>query len=580
MLKYLFYYIAVILFFASNAFADNRSLQPEEGFGRKKSQLTTGKTFMVATAHPLASKVGFEILEKGGTAADAAIAVQLVLNVVEPQSSGIGGGAFALYWNADKQKLHSYDAREIAPKAVTGDLFLNKNGRKRKFWDAVPGGLSVGVPGTLALMEVLHKRHGSIDWKTLFKPAILFASEGFPISKRLAQSIDRAKSRKLDFFKQTKEIFFKKDGSAYLPGEIFKNNKLSQTLKLLSEKGIKPFYRGQIGLEIVKNIKSSKLNPGLMEISDLESYRVIERPPVCLKYRNYKICGMGSPSSGGLTVGLILGILENVNLRDMGAGAEAMHYIIEASKLAYADRNLYIADSDFVPVPEDGLLDKSYLRQRFQKISSSPTNKAGPGLPPGAEKLLRGLHKQKEGSGTTHFSIVDSRGNAISLTSTIETGFGSRLTAGGFLLNNEMTDFSFLPEKNGRLIANRVEGGKRPRSSMSPTIISKDNKPYLLLGSPGGSRIIAYVAKTIISVLDWEMDLQSAINSGHVVNRNGFTEIEEGSDALALVAELEKIGHKVKVRNLNSGIQMIRIKNDGRLVGAADPRREGLVLGD
>ena len=278
---------------------------------------------------------------------------------------------------------------------------------------------------------------------------------------------------------------------------------------------------------------------------------------------------MGPPSSGGLTVGLILGILENSRLKDIGRGVEGIHLFIEASKLAYADRNLYIADSDFVAVPSQGLMDKAYLKERFAKISGAPIEQAEPGTPPGSKELLRQLHRHKESAGTTHFSVVDSDGNSLSLTSTIETGFGSRLIAGGFLLNNEMTDFAFVPKKNGGLIANRVEGGKRPRSSMSPTIVLKNNKPYLILGSPGGSRIISYVAKTIISVLDWGMDPQSAINSGHVVNRNGVTEIEEASDALVFKKGLSQLGH-----------QIIQINDDGTLVGAADPRREGLVIGD
>ena len=535
---------------------------------------------MVATAHPIASKVGFDILKKGGTAADAAVAIQLALNVVEPQSSGIGGGAFALYWNAREKKLKSYDGRETAPKSATADLFLDEDGVKRKFWDVVPGGLSVGVPGTLALLEKLHLNFGSIAWKELFKPAIDLAANGFPVSIRLVKSIKRARLKKLKFFDDTQNIFFKKDGSDYSPGEIIRNKELAQTFKIISQQGSKAFYNGVIGDQIVRTVQSSRVNPGLMEESDLVRYKVKERTPVCLPYRDYKICGMGPPSSGGLTVGLILGILENSQIKDIGRGVEGMHLFIEASKLAYADRNLYIADSDFVAVPSQGLMDKAYLKERFTKISGTPIEKAEPGTPPGSEELLRQLHRHKESAGTTHFSVVDSYGNSLSLTSTIETGFGSRLIAGGFLLNNEMTDFAFVPKTNDGLIANRVEGGKRPRSSMSPTIVLKNNKPYLILGSPGGSRIISYVAKTIISMLDWGMDPQSAINSGHVVNRNGVTEIEEASDALVFKKGLSQLGHQIKVRNLNSGIQMIQINDDGTLVGAADPRREGLVIGD
>ena len=578
--KYLFCQVGVTLLIFSNSVADTQRPQPEEGFGRQESQLSVGRSIMVATAHPIASKVGFDILKKGGTAADAAVAIQLALNVVEPQSSGIGGGAFALYWNAREKKLKSYDGRETAPKSATADLFLDEDGVKRKFWDVVPGGLSVGVPGTLALLEKLHLNFGSIAWKELFKPAIDLAANGFPVSIRLVKSIKRARLKKLKFFDDTQNIFFKKDGSEYSPGEIIRNKELAQTFKIISQQGSKAFYNGVIGDQIVRTVQSSRVNPGLMEESDLIRYKVKERTPVCLPYRDYKICGMGPPSSGGLTVGLILGILENSQLKDIGRGVEGIHLFIEASKLAYADRNLYIADSDFVAVPSQGLMDKAYLKERFTKISRTPIEKAEPGTPPGSEKLLRQLHRHKESAGTTHFSVVDSYGNSLSLTSTIETGFGSRLIAGGFLLNNEMTDFAFVPKKNDGLIANRVEGGKRPRSSMSPTIVLKNNKPYLILGSPGGSRIISYVAKTIISMLDWGMDPQSAINSGHVVNRNGVTEIEEASDALVFKKGLSQLGHQIKVRNLNSGIQMIQINDDGTLVGAADPRREGLVIGD
>ena len=406
------------------------------------------------------------------------------------------------------------------------------------------------------------------------------AANGFPVSIRLVKSIKRARLRKLKFFDDTQNIFFKKDGSDYSPGEIIRNKELAQTFKIISQQGSKAFYNGVIGDQIVRTVQSSRVNPGLMEESDLVRYKVKERTPVCLPYRDYKICGMGPPSSGGLTVGLILGILENSQIKDIGRGVEGMHLFIEASKLAYADRNLYIADSDFVTVPSQGLMDKAYLKERFTKITRTPIEQAEPGTPPGSKELLRQLHRHKESAGTTHFSVVDSYGNSLSLTSTIETGFGSRLIAGGFLLNNEMTDFAFVPKTNDGLIANRVEGGKRPRSSMSPTIVLKNNKPYLILGSPGGSRIISYVAKTIISMLDWGMDPQSAINSGHVVNRNGVTEIEEASDALVFKKGLSQLGHQIKVRNLNSGIQMIQINDDGTLVGAADPRREGLVIGD
>ena len=330
--KYLFCQVGVTLMIFSNSFADTPRPQPEEGFGRQESQLSVGRSIMVATANPIASKVGFDILKKGGTAADAAVAIQLALNVVEPQSSGIGGGAFALYWNAREKTLKSYDGRETAPKSATADLFLDEDGVKRKFWDVVPGGLSVGVPGTLALLEKLHLNFGSIAWKELFKPAIDLAANGFPVSSRLVKSIKRARLKKLKFFDDTQNIFFKKDGSEYSPGEIIRNKELARTFKIISQQGSKAFYNGVIGDQIVRTVQSSRMNPGLMEESDLERYKVKERTPVCLPYRDYKICGMGPPSSGGLTVGLILGILENSQLKDIGRGVEGMHLFIEASK--------------------------------------------------------------------------------------------------------------------------------------------------------------------------------------------------------------------------------------------------------
>ena len=580
MRKYLFFLVAVVSLVPYLATAKEQVQQPEKGFVRGPSEEKSAEKFMVATANPIATRVGFDILRKGGNATDAAIAIQLVLNVVEPQSSGMGGGAFALYWDSNRGRLFSYDGRETAPEQISHDYFLNSRGEPRKFWEVVPGGGSVGVPGTLALMEFMHKRHGSEQWSELFKPAMRLARDGFPISPRLAASIENAKRKKLDLFKETKKLFFNANGQGKKTGEILKNKQLYESLKLISKGGAKVFYGGEIGQEIIKSIQNSSKNPGLMRTSDLLNYRVKERTPVCVKYRGYDVCGMGPPSSGGITVGQILGVIENSGINRLEVSEKSMHLFIEASKLAYADRGLYIADADFLPVPTEGLLDPGYLRERFKLIGVNPMQKALPGSPKGSKGLLRALQLQEEKGGTTHFSIVDSYGNALSLTSTIETGFGSRLMAGGFLLNNELTDFSFRPIRNGRLVANRPEGGKRPRSSMAPTIVLKDNRPALLLGSPGGSRIISYVAQAIIAVLDQRMSPKQAVNSGHIVNRNGITEIEEGSDAIAFLERLKGLGHEIKVRNLNSGIQMILVEKDGTLRGAADPRREGSVMGE
>ena len=553
--------------------------QPERGDIRITKSSILGKEFMLATANPIATKAGYDILVNGGNAIDAAVAIQMVLNVVEPQSSGIGGGAFVLYWDAKKKKLYSFDGRETAPAAVKRDYFLKKNGDKKTFWGVVQGGGSVGVPGTLRLMEFIHKRHGTMKWPELFQPAIKIAHNGFSISPRLADSIASAQKRGLGQFPAAAQYFFNKDNSPKLAGVKLQNRPLAKTFQLIAKEGADVFYKGSIARSIVSSVRTSKVNPGILSLNDLDSYQVKVRSPICVPYRQYQICGMGSPSSGGLTVGQIFGILENFDLQSIGPGLRATHLFIEASKLAYADRNLYMADKDYVVVPESGLIEKAYVSTRANLITDIASRKAEPGRPEGSKGLLRSLQMQNEKPGTTHFVIVDKYGNAVSITSTIEMGFGSRVMVGGFLLNNELTDFSFMPIREGRLIANRIEGGKRPRSSMAPTIIFKNKKPILLTGSPGGSRIISYVARTTAAILDWDMDPQLAISRGHVVNRNGVTELEENTEAIGLKIGLEALGHKVKIRNLNSGLHAIKILKDGGLIGAADPRREGLVMG-
>ena len=558
------------------------SHQPEETHAVERKQAVHAERFMVAAANPHAVHAGYDVLKNGGNAIDAMVAVQLMLNLAEPQSSGIGGGAFLLYWDAEQGRLITFDGREKAPAAADESYFLKPDSEPMGWWDAVVGGRSVGVPGTLKLLEAAHTKHGSIAWADLVQPAIDLADKGFEISPRLAGAIAKAQERSLDKFDATRAYFFNEDGSPKAEGTLLRNPEFAQTLRLIQEQGSAALYSGDVAADIVAAVQATTDNPGIMTLEDLAAYEAIERDPVCITYRViYEVCGMGPPTSGGLTVGQILGTLEPFDIPLMGHGPVAAHLFIEAAKLAYADRGLYMADADFVQMPTRGLLDPGYLLRRAALVPPV-TASEGPavaGTPPWDETRFWSPDTQLERPGTSHFTIVDAKGNAVSMTTTIETGFGSRLMVRGFLLNNELTDFSRAPEKDGKPVANRVEGGKRPRSSMSPTIVFKEGRPVLLIGSPGGSRIINYVAKTIMAVLDWDMDIQSAIDLGHFVNRNGKTDLEAGSDAVAMQAALEAMGHEINVRDLNSGLHGIQILETG-LVGGADPRREGIVMGD
>jgi gamma-glutamyltranspeptidase/glutathione hydrolase len=553
---------------------------PEHGTGRLAKDSVVAAEFMVAAANPLAAQAGYDVLKAGGTAADAMVAVQLMLNLVEPQSSGIGGGAFMLYWDAASRSLQTFDGRETAPAAATPAYFLTAEGEPMGFWDAVVGGRSVGVPGTLRLLELAHTMHGRMAWTELFEPAIALAEAGFEVSPRMAKSIASSSEKKLAKFGAARAYFFNLDGTPLAAGTRLKNPAFATALKMIARDGADALYRGPIARDIVAAVQATTDNPGVMTLQDLADYRVKLRQPVCHDYRAYEVCGMGPPTSGGLTVGQILGVLGHFDLAGMGRTVDSVHLFAEAGKLAYADRALYMADSDFVSVPVKGLLDPAYLTARAQLVKlDGAMEKAAAGNPPWREAELRAPDSDPERPGTSHFVIRDRYGNALSMTTTIETGFGSRVMTNGFLLNNELTDFSRAPEKDGRPVANRIEAGKRPRSSMAPTMVFKDGEPYLLVGSPGGSRIINYVAKTLVAILDWNLDVQAALDLGHFVNRNGATDLEEGTEAADLKEALEARGHQVKVRDLNSGLHAILIK-DGQLIGGADPRREGVALGD
>ena len=534
---------------------------------------------MISAANPHAAQAGLEMLTAGGSAVDAAIAAQLVLGLVEPQSSGIGGGGFLMHYRAGDHVIDAYDGRETAPAAATGDMFLGPDGKPRKFYDAVVGGLSVGTPGLLRMLELAHQDHGKLPWADLFAPAIRLATNGFKISPRLHYLIDRD-SERLTTFDDARSYFYQPDGSALSAGTLLRNPAYADILGQVARDGADVFYNGAIAADIVRTVRQATRNPGLMTLADLSGYRAVKRQAVCGTYRGNQICGMPPPSSGGVTVAQMLGLLEGFNLSQMSPGSlSAAHLIAESGRLAFADRNLYLADTDFVPAPLKGLLDPGYLKSRAGQISlESSLGKAEAGTPPQDHGSLTPMQDDFERESTTHLSVIDADGNAVSMTSSVENAFGARLMTRGFILNNQLTDFSFMPEKDGVAIANRVEPGKRPRSSMSPTLVlGPDGNLRMAVGSPGGSRIIGYVAKTLIGVIDWNLTMQQAIDLPHVINRNGKTDLEKDTPAVELKASLEALGHDVSIRSLNSGLHGIRITTAGP-DGGADPRREGIVL--
>jgi len=555
------------------------SIAPELSNAWLHKDLVKTNHFMVAAANPIATQAGYKVLSEGGSAIDALVAVQMMLGLVEPQSSGLGGGAFVVYYDAKTKKLTTFDGRETAPQEATPELFQDENGKPLKFYNAVVGGRSVGTPGTVKLMGDLHEKYGRLSWSRLLQPALNTAEEGFDVSARLASSIEGGKER-LARYPATKAYFFDASGEPLKEGTLLKNSAYAQTLNTLATKGADAFYTGHIAKDIVKKVREIEDNPGVLNEIDFASYQVKERATTCLPYKQYEICGMGPPSSGALTVGQIMGITGQFDLTSMGPdSATAWQIIGDASRLAFADRGRYMADTDFVPMPQ-GLLDANYLKERAALITPGTALKeVKPGNPNWHNPIALADDISLELPSTSHISIVDADGNAVSVTTTIENGFGSRVMSNGFLLNNELTDFSFKTHKNGYPIANRLEPGKRPRSSMSPTIVLKDGKPYLVLGSPGGSRIIGYVAKALIAHLEWGMDIQSAISLPNMLNRFGTFDIEKGTSAEKLGSKLHKMGFKVNVRDLNSGLQGIIIDDNG-FQGGADPRREGIALGD
>ncbi|SFL62247.1 gamma-glutamyltransferase [Shimia aestuarii] len=529
--------------------------------------------WMVVAAHPLAVRAGSDILREGGTAADAMVAVQAVLGLVEPQSSGLGGGAFLVWYDAQSGEVTTLDGRETAPLSATPRLFQDEAGQPLKFFDAVVGGRSVGVPGTPMLLEEAHRRWGRAQWPDLFRSAITLAEDGFTVSPRMAMSV--ARDAALLASHPATAAYFLPNGTPIEAGDRLVNKSYADTLRALAGQGAEPFYTGDIAADIVSAVRTAK-SPGQLRAIDLALYRVKQRPAVCIEYRAHDVCGMGPPSSGGLTVGQILGLVAPYDIAGMGPdNPQTWRLIGDASRLAFADRGRYMADSDYVPVPVKGLLAKAYLDERATLLAGDTAlAEVTPGQPEFDHALNWADDDAIELPSTSHISIVDRYGNALSMTTTIENGFGSRVMVRGFLLNNELTDFSFRSHVNGVPVANQVAPGKRPRSSMAPTIVLKQGKLVLVVGSPGGSRIIGYVAKTIIAVLDWGLDAQQAVALPHLVNRFGAYDVEQAD----LVEPLEKLGYSVSQRDLNSGLHVISV---GRyLLGGADPRREGLAYGE
>ncbi|HEY8384001.1 MAG TPA: gamma-glutamyltransferase [Microvirga sp.] len=550
---------------------------PEAATGRTAKQAGTATKDMVAAANPLAAEAGRQILAAGGSAVDAAITVQLVLTLVEPQSSGIGGGAFLVHW--DGQAVTTLDGREVAPAAAKPERFLTTDGQPMKFNDAVVGGRSVGVPGVVRMLETAHRRWGKLPWKQLFEPAIKLADEGFTISPRLGGLV--AQDQFLATNPVAKAYFYEADGKPKAIGSVLKNPDLARTLRAIADNGSAAFYTGEIAQDIVATVTSHPTNPGDMTLDDLKAYKVEEREPVCGPYRAYRLCGMAPPSSGGIGVLQILGMLEGIDLAAMKPGPDAVHWIAEAGRLAYADRALFLADPQFVSVPVRGLIDRDYIKSRAALMSPDKSmGKAQPGNPPFQRTFHWGGSEGIE-FGTSHIAIVDRDGRAVSMTTTIEGGFGSRqMTKGGFLLNNQLTDFSFATTEDGKPVANRVEPGKRPRSTMAPMIVlDGSNKLYAVVGSPGGSAIINYVTKTLVGILDWKLDPQVAVDLPNIGSRNAATELEKGTEAEGWKAALEAKGHPVQVIEQTSGIQALVVTPTG-LVGGADSRREGVAIGN
>jgi gamma-glutamyltranspeptidase / glutathione hydrolase len=573
--------VCLLALWTSAAFALETTRAPEAPTGETAKTLAVATKHMIVAANPMAAEAGREILRQGGSAVDAAIATQLVLGLVEPQSSGLGGGAFVVTWDSASKQVQTYDGRETAPASAKPDRFL-REGKPMDFADAVHSGLSVGVPGVSRVLELMHAKHGKLTWAKLFEPAIKLAENGFPLTERTHRLLALEKSER--FPPQARDYFYDAGGQPKAAGTLIKNPDYAATLKALAAGGAKVFYEGQIADAMVAAVAGAPIAIGDLTLTDLAGYQAKERPPLCVAYRLRKICGMGPPSSGALAVAQTLKLIEpfaEVQGEAARMSAPALHVIGEAEKLAYADRNRYIADPDVVPQP-GGLLDAAYLNERRKLINAAlPMAKPQAGLPPGLAKRTFGEDQTHEAAGTSHISIVDDNGNAVSMTTTIESAFGSHLWAAGFLLNNQLTDFSFLPaDSAGMSIANAVAGGKRPRSSMAPTLFF-DDKGALegVTGSPGGSRIILFVIKALVAMLDWNMNAQEAAALVNFGSEGSGYQLEIAAGSLVPALKLMTYGHAVNADPMTSGVHTI-LRRNGHLEGGADPRREGAALGD
>jgi len=568
------------------------SITPEVGSGFEEKPGWAADSFAVAAANPLATDAGYQVLKAGGNAIDAAVAVQMVLTLVEPQSSGIGGGAFLMHF--DGADVQAYDGRETAPAAVTGELFM-EDGEPLPFMEAVASGLSVGVPGTLRMLEQAHAEHGQLAWQELFTPAITLAEEGFAVSQRLHTSLANDEYLRENDLAQA--FYYSADGEPLEVGTTLKNPALAAILRRIAEEGSAAFYEGEVAEDLVEQVQSHPVRPGKISLDDISGYQSLEREPLCTPWQQWEVCGFPPPSSGHLTIMQILGMLDQQPLLEAplenGVTSSGwLHQFLEASRLAFADRGRYIADPDFVEAPGGDwslMLAPDYLGKRSELIGEeSMGENAEPGNPGELAVSFASQPEQPE-YGTSHISIVDADGNAIAMTTTIEQAFGSRILAdggtdlpGGYLLNNELTDFSLTPEVDGQPVANRVEPGKRPRSSMSPTLVFDQETGALVasLGSPGGAAIIHYTARTLAAMRDWGLNAQEALSLPHAITLGGDVYLEEGRFPEEIIESLRERGHNVSERELTSGLQAIRRLEDGTLFGGADPRREGVVMGE
>ncbi len=550
--------------------------------------------WFIAAANPYAAEAGAEILKKGGSAVDAAIATQTVLGLVEPQSSGLGGGAFMLHYDAKADLLETYNGRETAPASATPDRFLTADGEAMNFYDAVAGGLSIGVPGAVRMLELAHDEHGKLAWNENFEAAIALSETGFKVSPRLNGLLSRIP--RLKQMPAAASYFYSDDGAPWPVGHVLKNPAYAETLKTIAAGGAHAFYTGPIAEAIVEAVNAAP-NPGGMTLADLETYTAEKLDPVCGPYRAYQICSMPPPSSGGVTLLQILALLEPFDIAGAGAGSiESLHLLFEASRLAYADRNEYLADNEMLAGEDEGLssaaviaglLNPAYLEARSAQIDPSTAAETVEAGDPSAYDLADGAGQWKrygadaspEPPSTSHFVIVDSEGNVVSMTTTVEFAFGSHQMAAGMVLNNQLTDFSFLPVRDGKPVANAVAPGKRPRSSMTPAIVFDGNgQIWAAAGSPGGPAIIGYVAKTLIAMIDWGLSTQEAVNYPNAVYPRGAPILETDGYDTQIIEGLKERGHDVETRDLNSGVHAFKRVPDGSFEGGADPRREGVWL--